>query len=232
MNNYNQPLPITSWAEADRPREKLMEKGRQVLSDAELIGILLGSGSKNETAVELAKRILGSIGNDMNELGKLSVKDLCKFKGIGEAKAITIVAALELGRRRKAHETPQRIKIKTSKDAFEVVYPEFEDLGHEEFWVLFLDRNNTIIRKQNISKGGISGTVVDARIIFKLAVENLASGIVLCHNHPSGNLKASEEDMRITRRLTEAGKLLDIGVLDHLIICGKEFYSFADNGVL
>ena len=232
MNNYTQPLPITAWAEADRPREKLLEKGRQVLSDAELIGILISSGSKSETAVELAKRILSSIGNDLNELGKLSVSDLCKFKGIGQAKAITIVAALELGRRRKQQDAPERIKIITSKDAFEAVYSDFEDLGHEEFWVVFLDRGNHIIRKQNISKGGISGTVVDPRVIFKLAVENLASGIVLCHNHPSGNLKPSEEDMRITKRLREGGKLLDIGVLDHLIIAGKQFYSFADNGVL
>ena len=232
MENYTKPLPITSWAEADRPREKLMEKGRQVLSDAELIGILIGSGSRNETAVELSKRILSSIGNDLNELGKLSVKDFTKFKGIGEAKAITIVAALELGRRRKLQESPRRIKIVASKDVFEVLISEFQDLGHEEFWVLFLDRSNHIIKKQNISKGGISGTVVDARIIFKQALENLASGIVLCHNHPSGNLKPSEEDIRLTKRLTEGGKLIDISILDHVIIAGKEFFSFADNGFL
>ncbi len=225
-------LPITSWAEADRPREKLLEKGRHLLSDAELIGILIGSGSKSETAVELSKRILSSIKNDLNELGKLSVNDLTKFKGIGEAKAIAIVAALELGRRRKELEVPKRIKIVSSKDVFDALSSEFEDLIHEEFWVLYLDRSNRIIRKNNISKGGISGTIVEARIIFKLAVECLASGIVLCHNHPSGNLKASDEDKRITKRLIEAGKLLDINVLDHLLFAGKEFYSFADNGIL
>lgn len=232
MKNSTPTLPITSWSEADRPREKLLEKGRQQLSDAELIGILLGSGSKNETAVELSKRILHSINNDLNELGKLSVNDLIKFKGIGEAKAISIVAALELGRRRKEKESNKRLKITRSKDGFDALYAEFEGLAHEEFWVLFLDRSNQVIRKHNISKGGVSGTVVDAKLIFKSAIENLASGIILCHNHPSGNLKASEEDLRLTKRLVEAGRLLEINVLDHLIFCGKEFYSFADHGIL
>jgi DNA repair protein RadC len=231
-NNYAQSLPITCWAEADRPREKLLEKGRSVLSDAELIGILIGSGSANETAVELAKRILSSIGNDLNELGKLTVSDLCKFKGIGEAKAVSVIAALELGRRRKSLDKSEKPKIRTSKDVFDVLFSDMEDLAHEEFWVLFLDRGNHILKKQNVSKGGLSGTVVDSRIIFKQAIEYLASGIVLCHNHPSGNLNASEEDKRITKRMVEAGKLLDINVLDHLIIAGKDFYSFADNGVL
>ncbi len=232
MDTYLQNFPIKYWAEGDKPREKLLEKGRGVLSDAELIGILIASGSKNESAVELSQRILASIGNDLNELGKLSVNELCKFKGIGEAKAITIVAALELGRRRNKLETATKVKIRSSKDAFDSLVSDLEDLGHEEFWVLFLDRGNHILRKQNISKGGISGTVVDPRIIFKYAIENRASGIVLCHNHPSGNLTASEEDKRITKRLVEAGKLLDINVLDHLIVAGKEFYSFADNGIL
>ncbi|MBL0049056.1 MAG: DNA repair protein RadC [Bacteroidetes bacterium] len=225
-------MPISLWSEADKPREKLLEKGRHVLSDAELIGILLGSGSRDESAVALAKRILSSIDNDLNALGKLQVSDLTQFKGMGEAKAITVIAALELGRRRKIHESPKRIKIVSSKDAFNYIAAEFEDLTHEEFWVLLVDRSNHVLRKINISKGGVSGTVVDARIIFKLAIENLASGLVLCHNHPSGNLKASEDDIRITRRLTEAGKLFEINVLDHLILAGKEFYSFADNGQL
>lgn len=187
MESSKHTVPITEWAESDRPREKLLEKGRGVLSDAELIGILIGSGSKNETAVELARRILSSVGNDLNALGKLNVAELCKFNGIGEAKAISIIAALELGRRRKIVEAPQRIKINNSKSVFDAVGPQISDLSHEEFWVLYLDRSNHIIRKSNISKGGVSGTVVDARIIFKQAIENLASAIVLCHNHPSGN---------------------------------------------
>lgn len=232
MESNKHSVPITEWAESDRPREKLLEKGRGVLSDAELIGILIGSGSKNETAVELARRILSSVGNDLNALGKLNVAELCKFNGIGEAKAISIIAALELGRRRKIVEAPQRIKISNSKSVFDAVAPQISDLLHEEFWVLYLDRSNHIIRKSNISKGGVSGTVVDARIIFKQAIENLASAIVLCHNHPSGNLKPSEEDIRITKKLKEAGKLVDIAILDHIIIAGNNFFSFADEGLL
>lgn len=232
MESNKHSVPITEWAESDRPREKLLEKGRGVLSDAELIGILIGSGSKNETAVELARRILSSVGNDLNALGKLNVAELCKFNGIGEAKAISIIAALELGRRRKIVEAPQRIKISNSKSVFDAVGPQISDLLHEEFWVLYLDRSNHIIRKSNISKGGVSGTVVDARIIFKQAIENLASAIVLCHNHPSGNLKPSEEDIRITKKLKEAGKLVDIAILDHIIIAGNNFFSFADEGLL
>lgn len=232
MESSKHTVPITEWAESDRPREKLLEKGRGVLSDAELIGILIGSGSKNETAVELARRILSSVGNDLNALGKLNVAELCKFNGIGEAKAISIIAALELGRRRKIVEAPQRIKISNSKSVFDAVGPQISDLLHEEFWVLYLDRSNHIIRKSNISKGGVSGTVVDARIIFKQAIENLASAIVLCHNHPSGNLKPSEEDIRITKKLKEAGKLVDIAIIDHIIIAGNNFFSFADEGLL
>lgn len=232
MESKKHSVPITEWAESDRPREKLLEKGRGVLSDAELIGILIGSGSKNETAVELARRILSSVGNDLNALGKLNVAELCKFNGIGEAKAISIIAALELGRRRKIVEAPQRIKINNSKSVFDAVGPQISDLLHEEFWVLYLDRSNHIIRKSNISKGGVSGTVVDARIIFKQAIENLASAIVLCHNHPSGNLKPSEEDIRITKKLKEAGKLVDIAIIDHIIIAGNNFFSFADEGLL
>lgn len=232
MEPNKHSVPITEWAESDRPREKLLEKGRGVLSDAELIGILIGSGSKSETAVELARRILSSVGNDLNALGKLNVAELCKFNGIGEAKAISIIAALELGRRRKIVEAPQRIKISNSKSVFDAVGPQISDLLHEEFWVLYLDRSNHIIRKSNISKGGVSGTVVDARIIFKQAIENLASAIVLCHNHPSGNLKPSEEDIRITKKLKEAGKLVDIAIIDHIIIAGNNFFSFADEGLL
>lgn len=232
MEEKKQTVPITEWANADQPREKLLEKGKGILTDAELIGILIGSGSKTETAVELARRILSSVGNDLNALGKLNVAQLCTFKGIGEAKAISIIAALELGKRMKVLESPQRIRIINSKLVFEAIRNEIGDLLHEEFWVLYLDRSNHIIRKSNISKGGVSGTVVDARIIFKQAIENLASSIVLCHNHPSGNLKPSEEDIRITKKLKDAGKLVDIAIIDHIIIAGNNFFSFADEGLL
>lgn len=232
MEEKKQTVPITEWANADQPREKLLEKGKGILTDAELIGILIGSGSKTETAVELARRILSSVRNDLNALGKLNVAQLCKFKGIGEAKAISIIAALELGKRMKVLESPQRIRINNSKLVFEAIRNEIGDLLHEEFWVLYLDRSNHIIRKSNISKGGVSGTVVDARIIFKQAIENLASSIVLCHNHPSGNLKPSEEDIRITKKLKDAGKLVDIAIIDHIIIAGNNFFSFADEGLL
>ena len=232
MDNYNQPLPITAWAEADRPREKLMEKGRQVLSDAELIGILIGSGTRKLTAVQLSQQILSSVKNDLNALGALTVQDLTKFPGIGEAKAITIIAALELGRRRKEQEPAKRTKMLSSKDSFEFIYPDFMDLQYEEFWIILLDRGNHFIRKINVSKGGVAGTVVDVKRIFKEAIENLASYIVMCHNHPSGNLRPSEEDIKITKRMKEAGILMDIKVLDHLIIAGREYLSFIDEGLL
>lgn len=227
---YKENMPISSWAEADRPREKLLKNGRHNLSDAELIAILLGSGNKNESALALSQRILNHVANDLNQLGKLTIADLIHFKGIGEAKAISIVAALELGRRRKDQNLARRTKIASSKDAFIEIYPQLEDLGHEEFWVLLLDRSNQVIKKINISKGGVSGTVVDARLVFKSAIESLASGIILVHNHPSGNLAASDEDIRITRNLCEGARLIDTKVLDHLIIAGKDFYSFADHG--
>lgn len=229
----NKPLlGIKSWAEEDRPREKLLEKGRHVLTDAELIAILIGSGNKNETAVELSRRILAAVGNNLNELSKLSVQELCKFKGIGDAKAISIVAALEIGRRRKETETVKREKIVTSKDVFEIMQPLLLDLPHEEFWLLMLSRANLVVKKQLISKGGIAGTVVDTRIIFKTAVDNQASSIIICHNHPSGNLQPSAEDVRITKQIKEAGKIMEIPLLDHLIITDKGFYSFVDEGIV
>lgn len=229
----NKPLlGIKSWAEEDRPREKLLEKGRHVLTDAELIAILIGSGNKNETAVELSRRILAAVGNNLNELSKLSVQELCKFKGIGDAKAISIVAALELGRRRKEAETVKREKIVTSNDVFELMQPLLVDLPHEEFWLLMLSRGNMVVKKQLISRGGIAGTVVDTRIIFKTAVENYASSIIICHNHPSGNLQPSVEDIRITKQVKDAGKIMELPLLDHLIITDNGFYSFADEGVL
>ncbi len=221
-------LGIKSWAEEDRPREKLLEKGRQVLTEAELIAILIGSGSRDETAVELSKRILASVGNNLNDLGKLNVKDLTRFKGIGEAKAISIMAAMELGRRRKGAEIVKRDKISSSKDVYEIMRSVLTDLPHEEFWVLLLNRANLVIKKELISRGGVAGTVVDTKIVFKTAIENYASSIIICHNHPSGNLKPSEADIRITKNIKEAGKLMEIQLLDHLILAESGFFSFAD----
>ncbi len=225
-------LGIKSWAEEDRPREKLMEKGRHVLTEAELIAILIGSGSRDETAVELSKRILASVGNNLNDLGKLGVSELVKFKGIGEAKAISVMAAMELGRRRKETELVKRNKISVSKDVYDIMKPILLDLPHEEFWLLILNRANLVIKKELISRGGVSGTVVDTKIIFKAAVENYACSIIICHNHPSGNLKPSEADVRITKNIKDAGKLMEIPLLDHLIITENGFYSFADEGMM
>lgn len=231
MEEYKPIKGIRSWAEDDRPREKLLLKGRAALSDAELIAILIGSGSADETAVGLSKRILSSLGNQLSQLAKLSVKDLTQFKGIGEAKAISIIAALELGRRRKETETDKRIKITGSQSAFDVIYPNLGDLNHEEFWVIFLNRANEVIGKENISKGGVSGTVVDPKVVFKQAVQFPASAIILAHNHPSGNLKPSQADHQLTKKLKEAGKALDIPVLDHLIIGERDYFSFVDESV-
>ena len=232
MSHYPERTSIKSWAEADRPREKLLLKGRSVLSDAELIAILISSGNKEDSAVELSKKILDRVSNNLNELGKLSVKDLMKFKGIGEAKAIGIVAALELGRRRKGSDMIKRQKITSSKDIFELFKPMLTDLPHEEFWILLLNRANKVIKPIRISQGGVSGTVADTKIIFLSAIESLASSIILCHNHPSGNLKPSDSDISLTRKLKEAGKVLEIGVLDHIIFSDNGYYSFADEGMM
>lgn len=225
-------LSIKYWAEADRPREKLLEKGRQTLSDAELIAILLGSGTKELSAVELAKKILHHTGNDLNKLGKLSIKELMQHKGIGEAKAITIAAALELGRRRKNSESKKQIVIKSSKDAYEYISPYLSDLQHEEFWAIYLSRNNTVIYQSKIGQGGISATIADIRIILKAAIEHLASGIIICHNHPSGNIKPSDSDITLTHKIKEAGKLMDINLIDHIIFTDKSYFSFADEAKL
>ncbi len=231
MEEYSASKGIRSWAEDDRPREKLLLKGKAALSDAELIAILIGSGSANETAVDLSKRILASLNNQLSELGKRSVKDLMKFKGIGEAKAITIIAALEIGRRRKETEPVKKPRITDSRSAFDIIYPHLGDLHHEEFWVLLLNRSNMVIGKENISKGGVSGTIVDPKVIFKMAVQYPASAIILAHNHPSGNLKPSNSDHQLTKKLKEAGKALDIPILDHLIIGEREYFSFVDEQV-
>lgn len=225
-------LTIKDWALEDRPREKLLGKGLNSLTDAELIAILIGSGNKNESAVELSKKVLKGVKNNLNELGKLTVEDLMTLKGIGEAKAITIIAALELGRRRKLADIMEKKKISESKDVFEFFQPVLADLPYEEFWILLLNRSNKIIEKFKISQGGISGTVIDVRMILKNAIEKLASSIILCHNHPSGNLQPSEADKKITTKLQDAARIMDMQVLDHLIITDSSFYSFADEGIL
>ena len=228
--NESRKLNIKNWSPEDRPREKLVMKGTGALSDAELIAILIGTGTTKITAVELARQMLQHVNNDLHSLARLTVKDLMKIKGIGEAKAITIVAALELGRRRKELEPEAKPKIASSKDAFELLRGDLMDLPKEEFWVLLLNRANRVIAKRRISEGGVSGTVADPKIIFKLALEELASGIIVAHNHPSGNLSASQQDIDLTRKLKEGGKLLEIQLLDHIIVAGTRYYSFADNG--
>lgn len=232
MEDIGKHLGIKAWAEEDRPREKLLLKGKTALSDAELIAILIGSGSRDETAVELSKRILSSASNNLNQLGKMSIVDLQKFKGIGEAKAISIAAALELGRRRKETDAVKRVKITASSVVFENMREVMEDLPHEEFWVLLLNRGNQILERVNISKGGVSQTVVDTKIVFKMAIDKLASSIILCHNHPSGNLKPSDADIQLTKKLKEAGRILDLPILDHLIFADNTYFSFADEGLL
>ena len=226
------PLKIKSWSSEDRPREKLLNKGISAVSDAELVAILLRSGTTTISAVELARRVLQTVDNNLNELARLSVKDLIKLKGIGEAKAIGIIAALELGRRRKDSEPEEKPQITGSRDCFDILRPHLQDIPHEEFWILTLNRANRLIKKYQISQGGVAGTVADPKIIFKLAVSELASGIILAHNHPSGNLTASQADIDLTRKIREAGKLLEIQVLDHLIVAGQKYFSFADEGIL
>lgn len=228
----SKPLNIREWSPEDRPREKLLLKGTSALSEAELIAILIGSGTTKISAVELAKKVLQLANNNLSELARLSVKDLMKIKGIGEAKAITIVAALELGRRRKDHDPEKKPKITGSHDAFELLKGDLMDLPHEEFWVLLLNRSHQVVKKKRISEGGVSGTVADPKIIYKLALEELASGIIVAHNHPSGNLTASQSDIDLTRKLKEAGRFLEVQLLDHLIIANQKYYSFADEGLI
>ena len=225
-------LKITDWAVEDRPREKLIQKGIASLSDAELLAILISSGTKNKSAVDLGRELLSVANNNLNSLGKLTIADLKKLRGIGTARAVTITAALELGRRRKLTEVQDVPQIRSSKDIADIFQPLLSDLLHEEFWILFLNRSNKVINKMKLSQGGISGTVTDVRIVMKTAIEYLASGIIVCHNHPSGNLNPSESDTKITQKIKEAGNLMDIQLLDHIIISDKDYYSFADNGLL
>jgi DNA repair protein RadC len=225
-------MPIKSWAEEDRPREKLLLKGKHTLTDAELIAILIGTGNANETAVDLSRRLLSEVKNDLSNLSKLNVAELKKIKGIGEAKAISIIAALELGRRRKDSKEVKVARITQSHEAVSLMQPILGDLIHEEFWVIFLNRANGIIGKKQISVGGMSGTVADPRLIFKAALEEKAVSIILSHNHPSGNNQPSASDIQLTKNIIEAGKVLEITVLDHIIITQHGFFSFADEGMI
>lgn len=232
MENYESKIGIKSWAEEDRPREKLISHGRRILTDAELIAILIGSGSRNESAVDLSKRILYHFKNDLHTLGKVSVMELSQFKGIGEAKAISIIAALELGRRRRETAIKEPDKINGSQSVHQLLKPHFEDLNYEEFWILLLNRANRVISHHLISKGGQAGTVADPKIIFQTALENHAASIILAHNHPSGNLKPSQADVDLTKRIRTAGEMLDIQVLDHLIVTDFGYFSFVDEGMM
>lgn len=232
MAKQQTSFSIKNWSQDDQPREKLRDKGKNSLSDAELVAILIGSGNRNESAVDLCKRILASTGNNLNALGKLSLKQLQEFKGIGEAKAITIAAALELGRRRKLEEKVDHQKIGSSLDVFEIMQPIVGELGHEEFWILYLNNSNKVLQKQQLSKGGITGTLVDVRLVLKQALEVGAVALILCHNHPSGTLQPSQADKSITEKLKNAALSLDIKILDHLIITEQAYFSFADKELL
>jgi DNA repair protein RadC len=223
---------IKNWSQDDQPREKLLYKGKAALSDAELLAILISSGNRDESAVALCKRIFASVNNNLSELGRLSISQLMEFKGIGEAKAITIVAALELGRRRRSEEAVEKKKITSSKSVFELMQPLIGELEHEEFWIIFLNNSNKIIDKKQLSKGGITGTLVDVRLVLKNALELGATGLILAHNHPSGTLKPSEADKHLTNKLKMASESLDIKVLDHLIITEKAYLSFADENLI
>lgn len=232
MEIIEQRLSIKFWAEEDRPREKLSTKGKHNLTDAELLAIVIGSGNSTQTAVELAKHILSNCNNSLEELGRKTIQDLTKFRGIGEAKAISIVAALELGKRRQHTDSKKIERISCSNDIFRIMQPKLSDLNYEEFWIITLNRNNKIIQSKKISRGGVAGTVADAKIIFNIALQDLASSIILIHNHPSGNTKPSEQDIALTKKIKQAADTLDIALLDHIIVAKNDYYSFTDNEVL
>ncbi|HEY5510231.1 MAG TPA: DNA repair protein RadC [Prolixibacteraceae bacterium] len=231
MSQYNK-VGIKTWAVEDRPREKMISRGISSLTDAELIAILISSGNSNESAVELSRRIMESNHHNLHELGKLNCDELKRFRGIGPAKAITLLAAMEIGRRRNQSEALEKDQIKGSRDASNYMRPVIGDLSHEEFWVIFLNRHNKVIEKQKLSQGGMTGTVIDVRLVLKLALEKHATSLIFCHNHPSGNLEPSDADKKITRQLKEAGALMEIPVVDHLIVTQSGFFSFADEGLL
>ncbi|MFN5182257.1 MAG: RadC family protein [Bacteroidota bacterium] len=223
---------ITSWSQEDRPREKFLLKGKSALSDAELMAILIGSGTRKESAVELCRKIMTAAGNDLHQLGKFTLQDFKKFKGIGVAKALTIASALELGRRRSDNSPTELKRIKCSKDAYDLMRPKFIDLPHEEFHVVYLNRSAGVIKQQMLSSGGTKGTVVDVKIIIKNGIEVLASSILLFHNHPGGSSNPSKEDIAVTKKIVEAARLFDMSVSDHIIIYENKYTSFADEGLL
>ena len=225
-------MSIKSLAEDDRPREKFLLKGKAAVSDSELLAIIMGSGNREESAVELARRILNSVENNWHRLSQLNIKDLMKFKGVGEAKAISIATALEIGNRKSQQEVLERQQITSSREAFEILQPHLSDLQTEEFWVIFLNHQNKILSKNCLFRGGIASSVADVRVIFKTAIEHFSTGIIIAHNHPAGSLKPSQQDINITNKIKEAGKLLDIELLDHLIIAQNKFYSFKEEGIL
>lgn len=231
MNTYNSRA-LSTWAVEERPREKVMDKGIQYLSDAELLAILLGSGTKHITAVELARIILKAAGNNLQLLGRMGVEELIRIKGVGPAKAIAILSALELGRRRSGLQYPEKIPVKSSETVYRLFHPLMGDLDHEEFWLLMLNRANRVLGRFKVSQGGLSGTVIDTRIILKKALDNLASSIIICHNHPSGNKQPSDADLKITEKLQKAAEMLEIKLLDHVIIADKSYFSFADEGLI
>lgn len=232
MKNLLKPHSVKNWSSQDKPREKLLHRGKSALTDAELLSILLCCGTPTLNVVDVAKGVLQASGQSLTRLGNMSVKELMKLTGIGQAKAIAIVAACELGRRRKESDQPPMPQMTSSRDAYVMMGPELSGLLHEEFWVILLDRASRMVRKFQVSRGGVSGTPADPKIIFKIAIEELASSVVLVHNHPSGNRHPSQADIALTDKIYKAGKLLDIQVLDHIIIAGQKYFSFADEGML
>lgn len=232
LENINKHIPLKALAEDDRPREKLIQLGRQHVSDAELLAIILGSGNTQETALQLAQRILHENNNNINNLARLTTTELMKFKGVGPAKAVNIAAAFELGKRRTDKNADELYHIGSSKDAYALIAPKIMDLHYEEFWIILLNRANKVIKMEKLSKGGISGTVVDVRLIAKSAIENNSSGVILAHNHPSGNNKPSEQDIEITKKTKQGLKLFDISLFDHIIVANQAYYSFTDEGIL
>lgn len=225
-------ITVKDWSEDDQPREKLILKGKSSLSNAELLAILLRTGTASDNVLELSRKVLQMANDNLVELGKLTLNDFIKIKGMGKVKAITLIAALELGRRRRESETLERKSISSSKDIFELMCPKIGDLPHEEFWLITLNRAHKVIQMNRIGSGGISATVADLRIILKYAIEQQASSIVICHNHPSGQLKASKSDIDITQKVKQAGTIMDIELIDHVIICDSDYYSFAEHGLI
>ncbi|MFP3833729.1 RadC family protein [Chryseobacterium sp. SIMBA_028] len=225
-------MSIKFLAEDDRPREKFLQKGKSSLSDSELLAIIMGSGSREESVLELSRKILASVNNSWHQLSLLSVKDLIKFKGVGEAKAISIITALEIGRRRAGQAIPEKSIIGNSHDAYSILKNQLSDLRTEEFWAIFMNNSNKVIHISQLTQGGISQSIVDVRVLFKIALEHFSTGVIIAHNHPSGSLKPSKEDINITQKIKEAGKVLSIQLLDHIIVTQDSYFSFSDEGLL